>query len=79
MQYDEDFLRELNQKVNLADYVGNFIELSPRSNGDLYGKCPLHDDKTPSFSVNTRENLFYCFSCGRGGGIIQYLMKYEGL
>ena len=79
MQYDEDFLRELNQKVNLADYVGNFIELSPRSNGDLYGKCPLHDDKTPSFSVNTRENLFYCFSCGRGGGIIQYLIKYEGL
>ena len=79
MQYDEYFLRELNQKVNLADYVGNFIELSPRSNGDLYGKCPLHDDKTPSFSVNTRENLFYCFSCGRGGGIIQYLMKYEGL
>lgn len=57
MQYDEDFLRELNQKVNLADYVGNFIELSPRSNGDLYGKCPLHDDKTPSFSVN--DNYFY--------------------
>lgn len=46
---------------------------------EYFGNCPLHTDKTPSFSITPDKNMFYCFSCGRGGGIVKYLMEYESL
>lgn len=78
MQYDNEFLRQINQSVNLVDYIGQHIELKKHGK-DYFGHCPLHVDKTPSFSVNPSKNLFYCFSCSRSGGIIQYLKEYEEL
>ena len=71
-------LNEISERVNLLEYVGQHIELEKRGN-DYYGHCSLHVDKTPSFTINPETNLFYCFSCGHGGGIISYLMEYEGL
>lgn len=76
--YDEDMLEAINNNVDLLDYVGNDIELKQRSR-DYFGRCTLHIDRTPSFSVTPTKNRFYCFSCGAGGGIIQYLILYEKL
>jgi len=71
-------LKEISDNVNLYEYINQQMELEKRGN-DYFGHCPLHVDKTPSFSVTPDKNSFYCFSCGRGGGIIKYLMEYEGL
>ena len=60
------------------EYIEQSIELKQRGK-DYFGNCPLHVDLTPSFSVNSENNMFYCFSCGRGGGIISYLMAYENM
>lgn len=70
-------LKQINDGVDLLAYVETQIPLKQRGN-DYYGHCTLHTDITPSFSVSPEDNLFYCFSCGRGGGIINYLMAYEG-
>lgn len=77
MEYDEDFILQINNNVNLLEYIQPRIQLKKR--GKYYfGSCPLHVDKTPSFSVTPVQNRFYCFSCGKGGGIIQFLIHYEG-
>lgn len=76
--YDEDMLEEINNSVDLLDYIGNTMELKQRGK-DYFGHCPLHIDRTSSFSVTPSKNKFFCFSCGAGGGIIQYLMLYEKL
>ena len=78
MEYDEDFLQEISSQVDLVDYIGQDIELHQKGK-DYFGSCSKHLDKTPSFSVNPKKNMYYCFSCGRGGSIIQYLQEYEGL
>lgn len=76
-EYDSDTLNEINRSVNLVEYIGQKIDLKPRSKV-FFGSCPLHSDSTPSFAIYPEDNRFYCFSCGRSGGIIQYLKDYEG-
>lgn len=78
MQYDEDMLNEINQNVDLVEYVGQQMELR-KQGGDYFAHCPMHVDQTASLSLNKESNMYYCFSCGRGGGIIGWLMDYEGL
>lgn len=78
MEYDVDFLQQVNDNVDLVEYVGQQIDLKQKGK-DYFGRCPLHVDKTPSFSINSDDNYFYCFSCGKSGGIIQYLRYYEGM
>lgn len=76
--YDDDMLQQINNSVDLLEYVSRTIEMKKKGN-DYFGRCPLHIDKTPSFSVTPSKNSYYCFSCGRSGGIIGFLMDYEGL
>lgn len=78
IQYDDDMIQEISDNVNLLEYIESSIELR-RKGEDYFGNCPLHKDITPSFSVTPKKNKFYCFSCGRGGGIIQYLSEYENM
>lgn len=78
IEYDDDTLQEISDGVDLLEYVGQYIDLKPRGK-DYFGNCSLHVDLTPSFSINPEQNAYYCFSCGRGGGIIGYLMEFEQL
>lgn len=78
VKYDEDMLQEISDNVNLLEYIGQSIDLKQKGK-DYFGTCTRHVDLTPSFSVTPNKNSFYCFGCGRGGGIIQYLMEYEFL
>ena len=55
------------------------IELRPHGSGHLAGKCPFHDDSTPSFIVTPAKNLFHCLGCGAGGTVIDFVMRHDGL
>ncbi|HSH05942.1 MAG TPA: CHC2 zinc finger domain-containing protein [Anaerolineae bacterium] len=59
--------------ISVRDFVLQFVELSPSGKG----LCPFHDDHVPSFSVNDRENYWYCFACEMGGDVIKFLMAWE--
>ncbi len=51
-----------------------------RASGSRYtGRCPFHEEKTPSFSVNPVEKLYYCFGCGKGGDVISFVRETENL
>lgn len=76
--YDNEMLQQINENADLLEYVSKTIEMEKRGN-DFFGHCPLHTDKTASFSITPSKNSYYCFSCGKSGGIIGFLMDYEGM
>ncbi|MDR1589025.1 MAG: DNA primase [Oscillospiraceae bacterium] len=79
MTIPEGFLDELTQKTDLAELIGGYVKLSKRGGGDMFGLCPFHSEKTPSFSVNIDKQMYYCFGCGKGGGAINFVMEIENL
>lgn len=78
LTFDDEMLQEINASVDLLEYVSQSIQMERRGS-DYFGRCPLHIDNTPSFSITPAKNSYYCFSCGKSGGIIGYLMDYEGM
>lgn len=73
---DESFIEEVKSKNDIVDIVSSYVEL--RRFSDSYkGLCPFHSEKTPSFTVNERNQYFKCFGCGEGGDVISFVMKKE--
>ena len=61
------------QRADLSDLVGGFTQLR-RTGGDSFmGRCPFHDERSPSFSVNSAKGLYHCFGCGVGGDVISFV------
>ena len=50
-----------------------------RKGNNLWGLCPFHNEKTPSFSVSPDKQIYHCFGCGKGGGVISFIMEIENL
>ena len=74
-----DCLDEAIQKIDLLDYASQSFHFK-RAGMDTYKcSCPLHSDPNPSLSITPSKNLFYCFSCGAGGTIVNWLMAIEHL
>lgn len=72
LEYNID---ELIEKINIVDYVRQFVELE-YSQGEWWGLCPLHSEKTPSFSINENMGKFYCQGCKVGGSIITFVSQF---
>mgnify|MGYP001549788627 FL=1 len=62
--------------VRLVEAMGTPLE---KRGNDLVGRCPFHDDDTPSFVVTPAKNLFHCFGCTAAGGPIDWVMKRQGM
>ena len=62
----------------IEDVISNIIKLKKRGE-NLIGLCPFHNEKTPSFTVYTKTNSFYCFGCQKSGNTIKFVMEYHGL
>lgn len=78
MEYDDEMLREINDHADLVAYAKNVFDLERKGN-DYFTNCPFHVDKTPSLSFTPEKNSYYCFSCGRSGKMIGFLMEFEDL
>jgi DNA primase len=68
----------LLERINILDVVSQYVKLR-RTGKNFVGLCPFHKEKTPSFSVSTEKQIYYCFGCREGGNVINFLMKYESL
>lgn len=63
--------------VNIVEEISSFVKL--KKTGQNYsGLCPFHAEKTPSFSVNESKGFYYCFGCGKGGNVINFLKEIRG-
>lgn len=78
LYFSEDYLQELIDKNDIVDYISKSVRLK-RAGSTYKGLCPFHKEKTPSFSVSPDKQLFYCFGCGKGGTVINYVMQQENL
>jgi DNA primase len=64
--------------IDMVELVGGRTQLK-RAGGRYTGRCPFHEERTPSFSVNTQDKLYYCFGCGAGGDAITFVRETEQL
>ncbi len=78
MAFPDAWMNELLRRNDIASVISDYVQLTPRG-GRLWGHCPFHTDKTPSFSVSPDKQLFHCFSCKAGGSVIQFIMQAENL
>jgi DNA primase len=76
--YTRDSIERLRDAVDMAELVGSKTDLR-RVGTRLTGLCPFHDERTPSFSVNVQDKLFYCFGCHAKGDAIGFVEQTEGL
>lgn len=77
--FSETFLTELAERNDIVEVVSEYVSLGKRSGANYFGLCPFHNEKTPSFSVSPEKQIYYCFGCGKGGGVINFMMEIEQL
>ena len=74
----QESVEQVKAAADMLDVVGARTQL--RKAGARYtGRCPFHEERTPSFSVNPVDKLFYCFGCGKGGDLISFVRETENL
>ncbi len=78
MAIDQSFLDELTARSDIVDVVSRYVSLK-KSGSNYFGLCPFHNEKSPSFSVSQDKQIFHCFGCGVGGGVLSFIMRAEGL
>ncbi len=78
MAFPQSFLDELIARSDIVDIVSSYVTLT-RKGANLFGLCPFHNEKTPSFSVSPDKQIYHCFGCKKGGGVINFIMEIENL
>lgn len=76
MRYSDDVIEEVRTKNDIVDVVSQYVKLT-RKGSSYFGLCPFHNEKTPSFSVTPAKQMYYCFGCGAGGNVFNFVMEYE--
>lgn len=75
---DKATIDRIMDATDIVDVVGDFVSLKRRGSSYL-GLCPFHSDRNPSFNVSRSRGIFKCFSCGKAGGAVTFLMDLEGM
>ena len=76
MRYSADIIEEVRMKNDIVDVISQYVRLT-RKGSSYFGLCPFHNEKTPSFSVTPSKQMYYCFGCGAGGNVYNFVMQYE--
>lgn len=78
VNYPDELIEEVRLNNDILEVIGEYVKLDKKGK-DYFGLCPFHREKTPSFSVAPAKQMFYCFGCGKGGNVIQFIMYAENL
>ena len=83
MRFTDTFLRQVRDRVSIADYAGRKLSFDKRKSrpaaGDYWACCPFHQEKSSSFHVLDQKGIYKCFGCGEKGDVFTLAMKLEGL
>ncbi|HEY7205217.1 MAG TPA: DNA primase, partial [Methylomirabilota bacterium] len=74
--FSQQHLDEIRARIDIVEIVGQFVKLK-RAGENWKGLCPFHTEKTPSFTVNPKRNIYHCFGCGAGGDAFSFLMRQD--
>ena len=76
MFYPEEVIEDVISRNDIVDVISGYIKLEKKGSS-YFGLCPFHNEKSPSFSVSSHKQMFYCFGCGAGGTVIHFVKEYE--
>ena len=74
----QSFIDDVLDRTDIVELIDQRVKLK-RSGRNYSARCPFHDEKTPSFSVNPERQFYYCFGCGAGGNALSFVMEYDRL
>jgi DNA primase len=77
-RFGQDKIEEVRARADVVEVIGAHVRLR-RAGRNFVGLCPFHNEKTPSFSVSAERGFFYCFGCGAGGTVFDFVMRMEAL
>lgn len=75
---DRQTIDKIMDAADIVDVISEFVNLR-RSGSSYKGLCPFHDDHTPSFFVSPSRGIYKCFTCGKAGNVVRFVMDYEQL
>lgn len=76
MYYPDEVIEEVRSRNDIVDVISAYVKLQ-RKGTSYFGLCPFHSEKSPSFSVSPGKQMYYCFGCGAGGNVVNFIMEYE--
>ena len=74
----EQTIEKVRSNSDIVEVIQGYVRIKQRGR-NFFGLCPFHNEKTPSFSINPDKQIFKCFGCGLGGGVINFIMEIEKL
>ncbi|HHU53327.1 MAG TPA: DNA primase [Clostridiaceae bacterium] len=75
----QEIINQIIEQTDIVPIVEQYINLSKKSSANYFGLCPFHSETKPSFSVSPGKQIFYCFSCQRGGNVIRFIQDIENV
>jgi len=78
IHYAEEIIEEIRVSNDIVDVISEYVKLD-RKGQYMFGLCPFHKEKTPSFSVTPSRQMFHCYGCGKGGNVFHFVMGVENL
>ncbi len=75
---DNNTIEEIRARVDIVELIRERIEIK-KAGSTFKGRCPFHNEKTPSFTVNPTRQTYKCFGCGAGGDAFKFVMEHDGL
>ncbi|ONI45807.1 DNA primase [Candidatus Epulonipiscioides gigas] len=78
MYFAEDFIEKVRTQSDIISIISEYTNLVQKGRSYI-GRCPFHNEKTPSFSVSEEQQMYHCFGCGVGGNVITFMMEKENL
>lgn len=76
MRYPRELIEEIRMQNDIVEIISQYVPLKQKGNS-YFGLCPFHHERTPSFSVNSEKQFYYCFGCGASGNVYSFLMEME--
>ena len=68
----------IRDRVDIVQLIGEYVQIK-KAGANWKGRCPFHQEKTPSFMVHPEKQIWHCFGCGKGGDIFSFIEEIEGL
>jgi DNA primase len=76
--FDNELPARIKEQADITQIIGECVDLK-RAGVRFLGRCPFHNEKTPSFSVHPGQQFFHCFGCGASGDVFEFLMRFHNL
>ncbi|MCK4978993.1 MAG: DNA primase, partial [Candidatus Delongbacteria bacterium] len=72
---DQHVIDEIIERNDIVDVISSYIPLK-KTGSNFKARCPFHDEKTASFIVSPKKQIYKCFGCGKGGNVITYVQEF---